>query len=139
MKLIGANRKDVHKTFSFPIFGYRLKVSLTGSVGTFARKLYPDLPDSQTADNVEGIHVHDDASRSHIILPYGVGICTIVHEVSHFVWKLMAFIGADHENEIMAYHMGYTVERICLWIQEVDPIEEATTNCQIPLDKGPET
>lgn len=129
------SKPDISKTFTYPIFGYNLRVTITPEVGILARNLYPELPASQTADNVDGIHVLYGSHRSHIILPYGAEIGTIVHEVYHFCWRLMETIDALHENEIIAYHMGYTVQRICEWLSKVDPVPIVENKVNIGVDK----
>lgn len=129
------SKPDISKSFSYPIYGYSLKVTLTENVGELARKLYPELPPDQTGTNVGGIHVQ--CGRSHIILPHDAEIGVIVHEVYHFVWWLMEVIGALHDNEIIAYHMGYTVQRICEWLVKIDtkPVDKPVEAVEKMVDK----
>lgn len=130
------SKPDLSKVFLFPTYGYKLRVTITENVGKTARKLYPDLPSHQTSSVVEAIHiVKDSCSTAHIILPYEAGVNCIVHECSHFVWWLMDEIGAQLENEIVAYHLGYTVERVCEWIAKVEPIEIVEKKVNLEVDK----
>lgn len=107
---------------------------MTEDVCKAAKRLYPALPAEDVKD-AEAIHVHCNDNRSHVILPFDCNLNQIVHEAYHFCWRLMHHIGADHENEIMAYHMGYTVDKIVEWVAKV---EETCQNDKLPLDKPAE-
>lgn len=49
---------------------------------------------------------------AYIFLPLRYDIEYVTHESFHCVWHLMDYIGAEHENEIMAYHLSYLVQGI---------------------------
>lgn len=130
------SKPDLSKVFSYPTYGYKLRVTITENVGATARKIYPDLPVNQTTGIIEAIHVVKDCcNTAHIVIPYEAGINCIVHECSHFVWWLMDQIGAQLENEVVAYHLGYTVERVCEWIAKVEPMDIVEKKSETEVDK----
>lgn len=53
-----------------------------------------------------------DEPASYIFLDLDPEPNEIVHEVVHCVWRIMELIGARHEEEIMAYFIGYISEKV---------------------------
>ena len=92
---------------------YLVRVILTNNV-TISRVGRSHILGDWYADgSTAAIHCGvPDASISYIFLPFKADVGYVAHEVSHCLWRLMNFIGAEHENEIMAYHQGYLVRKI---------------------------
>lgn len=57
-----------------------------------------------------------DGPISYIFIENGADIGDITHEIYHVVHRLMEYIGAKHENEVMAYFMGYLVREAALHV-----------------------
>lgn len=121
--------KDQCKTFKFPMFSYQMKVRLTEHVGRRSGELYPEIRDSKEEEYIDALCVDTGGPWCEIILPFDPDINTVVHEVFHCIWQMMEYIGAQHENEIMAHLNGHAVELICKWLAAV---EKNMTSC---LDK----
>lgn len=106
---------DRSKYITFDVFAYRLLVVLTnsiaGSVNKHRNKFPKDCNISTT--NAAAIHVyHPDIPLSMIVLPFDPDIDLLTHESFHCVWRVMSWIGAEHENEVMAYLAGYIASEI---------------------------
>jgi hypothetical protein len=108
--------KDRQFTIPLPHFNYAIKVVFTGDFKEFAKKKKWSKFSEQIADDdrtVSGYHCsHPGEGLSWILLRHDPKISTIVHETFHVVWRIMEHIGAKFENEVMAYHLGYIVEKI---------------------------
>ena len=57
--------------------------------------------------------------HSFIFIKYHACIGMITHEIFHFVWQLMSYIGANHENEVMAYYVGYYTKEVARFCYEI--------------------
>lgn len=53
--------------------------------------------------------------RSYVFFKEGADIGVIAHEMYHVLHRLMEFVGAKHENEIMAYFMGHLVRETAIF------------------------
>lgn len=109
-------QKDRWFTIKLPHFNYDVKVAFTDDFKAFAlnrgwEKLYEQIKNDDRT--VSAYHCsHPGEGTSWILYKHDPNIDTIVHEVFHVVWRIMKYIGADFENEVMAYHVGYIVKRI---------------------------
>jgi hypothetical protein len=108
--------KDRQFTIPLPHFNYDVKVVFTDDFKAFALKRKWTKFHEQIRDDgrtVNGYHCSNpEESTSWILLKHDPAIGTIVHETFHVVWRIMKHIGADLENEVMAYHNGYIVKKI---------------------------
>lgn len=77
------------------------------------------LGEWQELPNTGAVHTGmADAGRSYIILPYDTKLDYIAHESFHCVWRIMEYIGAGQNEEIMAYFLGYIVEQIAQFVKK---------------------
>lgn len=60
----------------------------------------------------EAMHCGADNLFSFIFLPEKARAGIVAHEVFHCVWHVFRSIGADLENEIVAYMLSYLVDEI---------------------------
>ncbi len=107
------------KTFvPFPPYNYRIYVIFTDSLEQSANKLSSQglltkshgISDDGTTD---GFSVRmPNQSYSFVILRYHATINQVVHECYHAVSNMFRWIGATHEEEVFAYHMGYLVQEV---------------------------
>jgi hypothetical protein len=96
-----------------PIYGYAVHLIYTDNLEeAFKQEMVNDklnitwLP----GEGSEGFHVHPkDRNFSYIFLKMGASLDEIVHEAYHGVCGLMKWIGAEYEEEICAYTIGYLV------------------------------
>ena len=86
---------------------YTITIVVTDDVDAYCNKVFP-------AANAEGggaAHVYKHF-ESHIVLPFDSSIGTVVHECWHAVYRIMKSIGAELENEVVAYTLGWLTELV---------------------------
>lgn len=107
-------REHCHKLLVEP-FNYQVNIVLTDDVIESRVKRNRALGTTATREDLTGTIALHSASKtagvSYIFLPFKADIGYITHECSHCVWRIMEFIGAEHENEVMAYMLAYLVRK----------------------------
>jgi hypothetical protein len=111
------------KSFNIDMFGYRVVIVLTndieGSVDKHANEFPPNVRFGNIA-KAQALHIfHPMRPFSMVILPFNADLSTVAHEAFHVVWRVMEFVDADHENEVMAYMLGYVIEHIGIFTKSV--------------------
>jgi len=104
-------------TLKIAPFNYKIYVILSDNVeDARVRRSYllgPYTPDGSTA----GLHYgRVDLPISYVFLPYCSDIGYVAHETYHCICNIMEWAGARHEEEIVAYMMGYLVREITRFI-----------------------
>jgi hypothetical protein len=57
-----------------------------------------------------GLHSYTpDGSYSYLFLRFNANPSVIAHEAWHCIRRMMVYCGAELENEVVAYHLGYLV------------------------------
>jgi hypothetical protein len=87
--------------------GYKVKIVVTENVSDFIEERFPSVAD---ATGEGAAHIYEIGFESWIILPEDASISTIVHECWHCVHRIMKKIGAELENEVVAYTLGWLTE-----------------------------
>ena len=98
---------------TLPLYNYRIYVIFTDDLVGSATKLVKEgkLATNHGVDNtVDGFHVRLQTNYSYIVLRYKARMNDIVHESYHAIATLLRWIGAEHEEELFAYHLGYVVQ-----------------------------
>ncbi len=85
---------------------YTVLLVVTDNVNEYVEKSFPNLSDTKQG----ACHVYRNY-ESHIILPFDASISTVVHECWHCVYRIMKTIGAELENEVVAYTLGWITEQ----------------------------
>lgn len=120
--------EDRRQTIKLPHFNYTVEVSYTEDFKRYAlkrgwKKFYEQIKDDERS--VTGYHgKNPEYCQSWIMFGPDPSIKTIAHEVFHTVWNIMKHIGAEFENEVMAYHMGYLVQEITENLYKYGPTYE---------------
>ena len=96
--------KEATRTISLPHFHYEVRVILTDNMQQSVWNRDLDFDVSRWA---AGHLSYEDESHSFVFLPLQPTMEEISHEVLHALWKIMRWIGAEFEEEVMAYHQGY--------------------------------
>jgi hypothetical protein len=95
-------------------FDYTVNIVVSNDVKKSAKSRTSkneDVPD------FAAIHIYsDERPSSCIILPEHPDVSYVSHETFHCVWRIMKYIGAEFNNEIMAYLNGYLVQQICRFV-----------------------
>jgi len=134
LEVIGRNKMIEFKSkIPLPVYNYNIFVHFTddlvASADALASKgmLNKDHGIDKTAD---GFHVRmPNDSYSFIVLKIKAAPNHVFHEVYHAVSTMFRWIGANHEEEVMAYTLGYVGQMVFQ-----DQIK-AVKNYQITLDK----
>lgn len=102
-------RTHRHK-IQFPIFGeFHIRVSFVADVVAESKKLSAEVSPLSIAYTVL------ETGKAHIVLAHHADAETIAHEAFHAVWALMKYVGAELEDEVVAYHLGHVVGLITKW------------------------
>ena len=122
--------KDYEKVIKFPVFAdYRVHVIVTD-----------DLQKSRDArfDNAQSTEGLDacccsvlNGHASCIFLQKEASSGTIAHEAWHAVYKMFRQIGAELEEEMVAYHLGYLVDEIMAFVWHDDIIDPLPSSPQV--------
>lgn len=113
---------DKSKSLMIDAFSYRVLIVLTNSIAGSVNKHLGKFPKDAniSTTNAAGIHVyHPDVPLSMIVLPFEPSIDLLTHETYHCVNRLMNWIGAEHENEVVAYLVGYIASEIAEFAYKV--------------------
>lgn len=108
--------REFKTTVPFPPYRYKVFViftdNLKGSADSLAKKGL--LTKGHGIDDTsDGFHVlMSNQSYCFIVLRQFADINQISHEAYHAVSTMFRWIGAKHEEEIFAYHLGYLIEQI---------------------------
>jgi hypothetical protein len=102
--------------------GYRVRVILSNDLDKSAEARLNDKPSDVNGGgfvfNVKGV------GRSYIFLKHDAPECTVAHECWHIVHRIMAWCGAELDNETVAYHLDHMVEKV---YQFKNAIKSSTT------------
>jgi hypothetical protein len=106
--------KALKSIILFPVFDYCVHVEISSNVEKAFLK-YDKTKDMWDDDDKlsEGWTINDpDNSTSFIFLKPNVTEGTIAHESWHAILNMLVRVGADLDNEVVAYHLGYLVDEI---------------------------
>lgn len=106
------------KRFKLDVYGYIVRVVLSNDVEEARIQWSGTCGNNYERDGItRGICWNaDNIALSVVFLPFESDIGYVVHELFHVVWRVMSYIGAQHENEIMAYTLGYLTREVCRFI-----------------------
>lgn len=99
------------KMVAIPAFDYKIHIIFTDDVIASRKKIGRLIGDTFSGA-AEAYHVYTDAPESWLIFPHEVTPGTISHEAYHCIRRVMEWIGADSENEVMAYHLEWLVNEV---------------------------
>lgn len=111
-------KEKLHKLDIAP-FNYEVNIVLTENIADSRIKRNRTLGSVSKDDLTGTVALHcavHDKPISYIFLPFESDIGYVAHECFHCVWRIMKFIGAEHENEVMAYTLGYLVRQATRFI-----------------------
>lgn len=101
--------KERIKRLDIDPFNYTAYIVITNSVQQSAAKR-----GAPVGEVVGAFHMTPDngALTSQIVLPVDADPSVVAHEAFHCVWHIMQSIGAQMENEVMAYTLTYLITEI---------------------------
>jgi len=96
----------------FPVFAdYSVRVVVSKDIES-ALLLYKETREFNLGGTTEAMAIHVDDGRSFLFLEPGASPGTIAHETWHVVQHMLEYFQVDIEAEIVAYHLGYLVDKI---------------------------
>jgi len=111
--------KEHHKVVELPIYNYDVYVTFTSDMQesvTRWEEIYRPDGEPLEVSNMDSLHMYlSNKGSSFLFFPLDCGVGHIAHESFHVVWRLWKWIGAQHENETMAYTVGHLVREIVLF------------------------
>lgn len=98
--------KERVKRLKLPAFlDYKITVVLTDNVAKTSERTFRDT------DAGQAMHFWKHG-ESTLIFPHKPEAGIIAHECWHCIFRLFKFAGAEIENEIAAYHLGWLVDQV---------------------------
>lgn len=95
-----------------PTYYYRVHVVVTTDVILSRNRRWKTIGSKDFGGSAGAMHVsNSDMGTSWIFLKDPSGPGTIAHECWHCIYQIMRYIGADIENEVVAYNLGYLVDK----------------------------
>jgi hypothetical protein len=105
---MSSSLKERTKIVKLVTYGYTVKVIVSSDIERSARKRgYLFLEGSYAQHSYT-----EGKPESVLFLPAVLDISLVAHESFHAVWRVMKFIGAKHEQEVMAYLLGHVVDEV---------------------------
>lgn len=101
-------------------FYYSCTVIITDNILESKRKRNNKLLECEITDEPKGLHCDGGILDSYIFLKHDSLSDVIVHESYHCICKLMKDIGAKHEEEIVAYLLGFLTKEIVKFMNKKD-------------------
>lgn len=95
----------------FDVYGYRVHIVFTNDLQASRNKINTLIGGKCDVDGAAAIHA-SNGNVSHIFFKWDATPEQIAHESWHCIRRLMEYIGATLENEIVAYHIGHLVGAI---------------------------
>lgn len=115
------NFKEYHNCVHFPVFQYDIFITYTNNIRQSRNLISSKIGRYDVENNVAALHAyHDKDPVGHIFFTPKTSIGVIVHEVSHSLWQMFRYYGAELENETFAYHLGYVVDIVMKFKNVID-------------------
>jgi hypothetical protein len=91
-----------------PIFHYDIIVVVTDDYNAAVKKLELELSHEGYGEETKAVHIFiPDNGESYLLFHKNADAGTVVHEVWHAVRRMLEYIGAGLDNEVVAYMLGY--------------------------------
>jgi hypothetical protein len=102
----------------FTIFDYFVQIVVTDDIVKSRNKRAPMLGSTYTEiGTTKGLHSYNDGlSNAYLFLNPDTDAGTIAHECFHAIHRMFKRIGAEIEEEITAYYLGYLVLEVTKFI-----------------------
>ncbi len=127
VKLRACRRK-----MKFETYGYVVNVAFASDINKYCEKRWPNQKPEEKCEAFTLI----EEKTSQIVLPFDATPALIAHESSHVVWGIMKFIGAEFEDEVVAYHLGHLVGQIHRWLDDIKKKDALAAEKEIKKNEG---
>jgi hypothetical protein len=100
------------KVIRFPVLcDYEVHIEVTNDMSASVLKY--KYTKNVDVKNTTACAVHvDGEALSFIFLPFNASPGTIAHESWHVIRRMVSYIGAELDNEMVAYHLGYITNEV---------------------------
>lgn len=105
------------RNISFPVWRTYIKICFTPDVNASIK--WRD--NSYTHTDTEAMCMYSDSASCCLVLAMDAPPAIIAHECWHAIRKMLANQGAELENEVIAYHLGYLVGEVHKFQASVRP------------------
>lgn len=109
------------KTFviDFPVFAYHVNVIITNDIQRSRTDRNSQIGSKFDLGPVLGLHSsNENTGGSWIFLYFDASPDVIAHESYHSVVRMLSWVGANPEEEVVAYHLGYVTDKIHKFINK---------------------
>lgn len=104
---------------SVPTLGFRVYVIIGNDFRESVKKMKLGLPEDGIKQDALAMTCHK-GRHSYIFLRHDTTVGEIAHETWHVIYRQFNRIGADFENEIVAYHLDYLVGMIYDYVKRAE-------------------
>lgn len=96
----------------FSIFsGYTVYIIATNDIARAALR-FKQTKNTDIGTDTQAICVHEvDNGITYMFLPFTSDAGDVAHECWHVVKRMLEYVGAELENEVVAYHLGFLVRQ----------------------------
>lgn len=98
------------KTVELPVWHWTVQIVFTDNVIAYGEHRGWKAEKEQTVNAITLFF--DDSLTSVLVFGNNPSPGTIAHEVWHAVRRMLTHMGAELDNEVVAYHLGYLVEEV---------------------------
>lgn len=104
--------RERERLYSFPVFSnYYVRIVISEDI--VASRTLRNRRIGEVYDGLPALGLHSWPStgggEAWLFFPSSAKMSTVAHECLHCVHRMMRWIGADYDNEVYAYHLGYLV------------------------------
>jgi hypothetical protein len=106
--------KNREKIVKFPVWGnYRIRVIVTADVKKYMAEhnSFCEVCMDEDQSDTNAVTLHR-LGQSIIIFPAEADMDTIAHESYHAIRQMLVSRDAELDNEVVAYHLGYLVNKV---------------------------
>lgn len=107
----------------FPIFGYEFICVYTDSIqiSRDKRNVVLGALEDKLSEDVDGLHSNNKSiSSSFVFFTPFTSVGVIAHEIYHAIRTMLDWIGAKEEEEVVAYHLSYSLDEILEFKKKID-------------------
>lgn len=107
--------KEREYMIELPVFNYMIFVVVTDNIAESRknRKARLGCLKKDISKYVDGMHSFDNLEpNGWVFINPTSSPGVIAHEVFHALWRMFKWVGAKLENETVAYHLSYIVDKI---------------------------
>ena len=114
------NLKEYTKHLIVKVLNHEVYIVVTGDVKESRIRRTRLLGDVDLHPHVRALFSSNGCGVSFIFLPLDCENYVRCHEAYHCVNEIMRFIGANHENEVVAYTLSYLIDEIDKFLEKIE-------------------